>query len=180
MMYQMLSSFQQRIAGQYGTEVGNEMLAAAEVARDLKAQIAFIDLNAAQTFQDFWSGMSFREKVKLMFAAVVGMFAGRGGVEKEVARFEEAPDEYMDEFSREFPSAKRILIDKRDESMATHIRELSGRFKKVVAVVGDGHVDGMSRHLADLKPEVIRLHQLRKPPDVQLKQDGTTYNYSFQ
>jgi len=178
-MYQMLSSFQQRIASQYGTEVGDEMLAAAEAARDLKAQIALIDINASQTFTEFWGGMSLKERVKLMVAAVVGMFAGKRGVEKEVERFEENPDDYMEAFSKEFPSAKRILIDKRDLAMADRLKELSGRFGKIVAVIGDGHVDGMSRHLAALKPEIIRLHQLRAPPDLQLRQDGSTYTFSF-
>ena len=86
-MYQMLASFQQRIADQYGTEVGNEMLAAAEAARDLKASIAFIDLESSHIFEEFWSEMTLKEKVKLMLASFLGIFTSRKGVEKEVARF---------------------------------------------------------------------------------------------
>jgi pheromone shutdown protein TraB len=61
-MYQMLAAFQQRIAEQYGTQVGDEMLAAAEAARELKATLAFIDLDASQIFKEFWGGMSLKEK----------------------------------------------------------------------------------------------------------------------
>jgi pheromone shutdown protein TraB len=180
MMYQMLASFQQRMAEQYGTQVGDEMLAAAETAREMKAGLAFIDLDASQIFQEFWGGMSLKEKTKLMLASFMGLFAGRRSVEKEVAHFEQNPQDYIEAFSKQFPSAKRILIDKRDEHMAKKIRELSARFEKIVAVVGDGHIAGMSRLLADLKPEIIRLSALRRKPDLALKRDGNEYTYSFQ
>lgn len=179
MMYQMLAGFQQRIADQYGTAVGNEMLAAAEAARDLKAHLAFIDLESSRIFQEFWSEMTLKEKVKLMLASFLGMFTSKKGVEKEVARFEENPQDYIDAFSKEFPSAKRVLIDKRDEHMSRKLRELSGRFGRIVAVVGDGHIDGMSRRLSDLRPEIIRLAELRKAPELSLRQDGSEYTYSF-
>jgi len=179
-MYQMLAAFQQRMAEQYGTQVGDEMLAAAETARELKAALAFIDLEASQIFQEFWGGMSLKEKVKLMLASFMGLFAGRRSVEKEVAHFEQNPQDYIEEFSKQFPSAKRVLIDKRDEHMSQKIRELAPKFDKIVAVVGDGHIEGMSRRLADLKPEVVRLAALRKKPDMAVRQDGSEYTYSFQ
>jgi pheromone shutdown protein TraB len=179
-MYQMLAAFQQRMAEQYGTQVGDEMLAAAETARELKAGLAFIDLEASQVFQEFWGGMSLKEKVKLMLASFMGLFAGRRSVEKEVEHFEQNPQDYIEAFSKEFPSAKRILIDKRDEHMAQRLREFQPRFEKIVAVVGDGHIEGMSRRLADLNPEIVRLASLRRKPDLALKRDGSEYTYSFQ
>jgi pheromone shutdown protein TraB len=178
-MYQMMASFQQRIADQYGTAVGNEMLAAAEAARDLKAHLAFIDLESSNIFQEFWTQMSLKEKVKLMAASFLGMFTSKKGVEKEVARFEENPQDYIEAFSREFPSAKRVLIDKRDEHMSRRLRDFSGRFGRIVAVVGDGHIEGMSRRLADLKPEIMRLSELRRAPDIAIKQDENSFTYSF-
>jgi len=179
-MYQMLASFQQRIAEQYGTQVGDEMLAAAEAAKQLRASLAFIDLEASQIFQEFWGGMSLREKVKLLLASFMGIFAGRRSVEKEVERFEQNPQDYIEAFSKEFPSAKRILIDKRDEHMAQKLRELSPKFEKIVAVVGDGHIEGMSRLLRDLNPEIVRLSALRRKPDLAMKRDGSEYTFSFQ
>jgi pheromone shutdown protein TraB len=178
-MYQMLAAFQQRMAEQYGTQVGDEMLAAAETARELKAGLAFIDLDASQVFSEFWGGMSLKEKVKLMVASFMGIFAGRRSVEKEVEHFEQNPQDYIEAFSKEFPTAKRILIDKRDEHMAQKLRELQPRFEKIVAVVGDGHINGMGRLLADLKPEVVRLSELRRGPDIKVVQDEGTYTYSF-
>ena len=179
-MYQMLAAFQQRMAEQYGTQVGDEMLAAAEAAKELKAGLAFIDLDASQVFSEFWGGMSLKEKVKLMLASFMGIFAGRRSVEKEVKHFEQNPQDYIEAFSKEFPTAKRILIDKRDEHMAQKLRELQPRFERIVAVVGDGHIEGMRRRLADLNPEIVRLSALRRPADLKLKQGETTFTYSFQ
>ncbi|MBM4249081.1 MAG: hypothetical protein FJ149_06545 [Euryarchaeota archaeon] len=178
-MYRMLAGFQQRIADQYGTAVGDEMLAAARAARDIRASIAFIDMEASTIFREFWAQMTLKEKVKLMLASFAGMFTSRKGVEKEIARFEEDPQDYIDAFSKEFPSAKRVLIDKRDEHMSGRLRELSARFERIVAVVGDGHINGMSRRLADLRPEIVRLADLRRAPEMTLRQDGNEYTYSF-
>ena len=123
--------------------------------------------------------MSLKEKVKLMMASFLGIFTSKKGVEKEVSRFEENPQDYIEAFSKEFPSAKRVLIDKRDEHMSRKLRELSVKFERIVAVVGDGHIEGMSRRLADLRPEIMRLSDLRRAPDLALKQDGNVFSFSF-
>lgn len=179
LMYRLLARFQESIARQYGTGVGDEMLAAAEAARELRAGVAFIDLNSSEVFEEFWRSMSLKERVKLLLAAFGGLFTSRKTVEREVARFEESPTEYIEEFSREFPSAKRVLIDQRDEHMASRIRELSTRFERIVAVVGDGHIEGLRRMLADLNPEVVRLADLRRAPDATVAVEGATYTYTF-
>jgi pheromone shutdown protein TraB len=178
-MYRMLARFQQRIAKKYGTEVGDEMLAAVEAARDLKAGLELIDLDSSRVFQEFYGAMTFTEKVKFLVALLLVMFTSKKAVEKEVARFEENPRDYIEEFSRQFPSSKPVLIDRRDEHMAGRLRDFSGRFGRIVAVVGDGHIEGMSRLLADLRPEIVRLSELRKAPALTLKQDGSEYTYSF-
>lgn len=179
LMYRLLARFQQSVADQYGTSVGDEMLAAAEAARELRSGIALIDLDSSQIFQKFWGGMGLKERAKLMLAALAGLFTGRRAVEKEVSRFEQDPQTYIEEFSRQFPSAKRVLIDERDEHMACRIRELSARFERIVAVVGDGHIAGMERRLSDLSPEIVRLAELRRAPDATVAAGEATYTYSF-
>jgi pheromone shutdown-related protein TraB len=54
-------------------------------------------------------------------------------------------NELMQELGDAMPALKRVLIDERDAYLAQKIRESTGQ--KVVAVVGAGHVDGMSRAL---------------------------------
>ncbi|MFQ5885336.1 MAG: TraB/GumN family protein, partial [Thermoplasmata archaeon] len=69
---------------------------------------------------------------------------------------------------------KRILIDDRNVYMANAIRKLSEEFDSLVAVVGDGHVDGLSQLLEDKELEIIRLKDLRS-----IEVDGSSVSFSY-
>ena len=56
----------------------------------------------------------------------------------------------MDELGKELPSIKTILIDERDEYMASGILSSSGA--SIVAVVGAGHVPGLTKIISGDKP----------------------------
>ncbi len=51
----------------------------------------------------------------------------------------------MEELGRALPELKRVLIDERDAYLARRIRDTAGR--RILAVVGAGHVEGMRRAL---------------------------------
>ena len=53
------------------------------------------------------------------------------------------------EFAEDSPELYSRLIDERDQYMAAKLRERSDGAKHVLAVVGAGHLKGMSRYLAD-------------------------------
>ena len=55
------------------------------------------------------------------------------------------------------------LIDERDERMAAALRDLHRTKGDIVAVVGDGHIEGLGRRLAGETLEVVRLRDLRDP-----------------
>ena len=158
--YRLLSHFQNRIAKKYGGKPGDEMLAAIDTAIDLKIDVAFIDVEAAVVFNEIWNRMSFKEKVKLLSAGFFGMFVGKKRVEKELKHFDENRDEYLSKFGDEFPVVKKILVDDRDRNMARAILELNKKYPGVIAVIGDGHVDGVNKLLESLSPDVIRLKDI--------------------
>jgi pheromone shutdown-related protein TraB len=54
----------------------------------------------------------------------------------------------MDELAGYLPAVKEVLIDERDRYLATRIFQAQGR--RVVAVVGAGHVEGIARRLREL------------------------------
>jgi pheromone shutdown protein TraB len=105
--------------------------------------------------------MTFEEKVKLFVSTIAALFVGKKQVERELKRFDEDRTSYLDEFASQFPSVKRILIDDRDRYIAEGVRQLAAKYERVVAVVGEGHVDGILHQLVDLGPEVVRLRELR-------------------
>ena len=184
-VYRLLSFFQERVADKYGGRVGEEMLAAADAAKDVGAELALIDRDSSQVFQEVWGNMSFEERVKLLVSAVAGLFITRRRVEKELARFNEDNTAYLQEFAAQFPHVKRVLIDERDAHMALALREIHATRGSVVAVVGDGHVDGLRRQLGDLPLEVIRLKDLREgrlpvPTTPPAPPAGTSVTFSYE
>ena len=68
----------------------------------------------------------------------------------------------LKEFSLYYPSLKEELIDKRDTYMSTRIVNLfrSQKCEKIVAVVGEGHIDGMAEKLDSFNPIIVRLSDL--------------------
>jgi pheromone shutdown protein TraB len=180
MVYQLLSRFQKKMAGKYGVDVGEEMLGAIKTANRIGAKLAFIDVDATFVFDRFWSSMSFSEKIKLIVGAFGGIFVRKKQVERELKKFRENSDAYMDTFSKEFPTIKEELIDKRDEHMAKAIRKINKEYINIVAIIGDGHIMGIQKALSDLNLEIIRLDTVRNmklPP--REKHPATTREISF-
>jgi pheromone shutdown-related protein TraB len=66
----------------------------------------------------------------------------------------------LSELGNAFPGLKRVLIDERDAYLAERIRETPGR--RIVAVVGAGHVEGIVRALE--RDERIDLAALSATP----------------
>jgi len=160
----LLARFQVRIARQYGVEVGDEMLAAARTAQEVGAEVVLIDQDSQAILRQVWQEMSLRERIRLLASAVGGLFTGKERVEAELQRFYHDEPGFIQEFARELPTAKRILIDDRDAAMARRLRDLATSKGDVVAVVGEGHVDGLIRHLGGVPLQVIHLSKLRETP----------------
>ena len=183
-----MADFQERIAGQYGGMVGEEREAAANAAKNIGASIACIDMNAQVAFSRVWVTMPFEERVKLAVTLFASLFARRRSVESEVKRFEDDSSAYMNEFGQQFPTIKKVLIDDRNLHMAKNIEELHAKFLDMVVVVGDGHVEGLTRLLSHRKGEleIIRLRSYRNEPPEPFrpkeppKIDGPTVGYSFE
>ena len=160
----LLAQFQVRIANQYGVQVGDEMVAAARAAQEIGSEVALIDQDSRAVLRRVWGEMSFQERVRLLMSAIGGFFTRKERVEAELQRFYRNEQAFIHEFAVELPTAKRILIDERDEVMARTLRDLAEAKGDVVAVVGEGHVEGLLQHLAGVPTEVVHLEQLRSPP----------------
>lgn len=161
-VYRSLSDFQSKMAEQHGTTVGGEMLAAHDAANLLGAETYCIDMNASEFFARAFNSMTLREKIYFTLSSFFARFAGKKKIENEIEMLEQDDSKYIEEFGRHFPSLKRVLIDERNQHMSGAIRKLVTKGKSVVAVVGDGHINGISTLLTDLSPKVIRLKELRE------------------
>jgi pheromone shutdown protein TraB len=173
--YNALALFQKFIARKYGTDVGREMIAAVTSAREIGADVAFIDMDATVVFQRFWKGMTFEEKVKMFVGLISGLFVRKKSVDREIERFEEDSGAYLEAFGEEFPSIKKILIDDRNAHMARAIEKISETHLNIVAVIGDGHVEGVRDLLSEKDVDVVRLKELRSKPST----SDVTFSFSI-
>ena len=68
----------------------------------------------------------------------------------------------LEEFSERYPSIKTQLIDRRDAHMSVSLVKLfrTKKYDRIIAVVGEGHIEGISTRLSFLNPEIVRLKDL--------------------
>ncbi len=161
-VFSLLAGFQARIAQQYGVQVGDEMVAAAKAAQEIGCPIVLIDQDSRVTLARAWREMSLPERVRLVVFALGGLFVRRKRVEAELDRFYQDERGYLEQFAKELPTVKRILIDERDRAMAQALRSVHETKGDVVAVVGDGHIEGLGRLLQDAPLEIVRLRDLQQ------------------
>lgn len=175
-LFQLLALLESRIARKYGVEVGDEMIAAAHAAQEVGSELALIDMDSRDVLLRAWGEMPFRERFKFFFGVLGSLFVGKRRVESELRRYERDDRGVLAEFAAILPSAKRVLIDERDEHMARRLLQLSREKGDVVAVVGDGHVAGLLRRMEDEPVHVVRLRELRQAPPT----SNASFSFAYQ
>src|SRR6056297_1146788 len=66
----IISSFQSRMAEKLGINAGQEMRQGIQSADDVNAELVLADRDIQITFKRVWAGLSFFEKLKLMFQII--------------------------------------------------------------------------------------------------------------
>jgi pheromone shutdown protein TraB len=162
LQYKLLAFFQKRMAGKFGTEVGEEMMAAVGAAQEVGARVALIDLDAARVFSQLWKRMSMKERVSLLWGGFAGLFISKKVVEQEMDRYEGNEEQYIETLGTGFPTVKEVLIDDRNKHMAQQLSSLATQHKSIIAVVGDGHISGILASLGTTEVETVRLKDIRE------------------
>lgn len=162
-----LQRFQEGVAGMYGADVGEEMLAAVHAAQEVGARIALIDPPADDTVRRVLKELTWRERLRAGGLLVGGTVSGllrrgkKADIEAEIHRYQQDPAAALGELKVKFPTLHRIVIAERDAIMARRIAKHLAGARHGVAVVGDGHVPGLVALLGDLQPTVYRLADVR-------------------
>ena len=178
--YRVLAGLQGKIAKKYGVKVGSEMLTAVDTAKMINAKLAFIDMDSSRTWSGFFGSMTRREKAKFFFAILSGIFVRKKRIDKEIAKFEEQEEDYIEELGKAFPSAKKVIIDDRNAYMAEAIKKINQDYANIVAVIGDGHVEGIRNLLSEQTVETIRLSQLREEEPEHVDEVTISYEISYE
>lgn len=163
----VLSAFQRRLGLDLGVKPGDEMLEAINIAKNLGVPFSLCDRDIQVTLRRAWSKSSFWSKNKMLAAMLSSMFVSEKIDELEIEKLKQKNvlQGMLEELSEYLPSVKEVLIDERDRYLAAQIHTAPG--KRIVGVVGAGHVDGVIRSLqefdrADIPPDISVLEKI--PP----------------
>lgn len=143
----IMTAFQKRLGSQLGVKPGAEMLAAAQASERVNSELLLADRDVKITLQRTWRGMPFWGRMKVLSQLLASLFIREEISKEEIEKLKEsdALSEAMQMLADQSPDMKRILIDERDQFMAEKIRQAPG--KRIVAVVGAGHVKGLTGEL---------------------------------
>jgi pheromone shutdown-related protein TraB len=142
----MLAYFQKKIGQKLGIRPGEEIVRAIQVAESVGARIHLADRDIRTTLSRTWRLMGLWAKIKLLFQLVtsVGEMDSIKEADIEKMKKKDVLEMFLSEIGKSFPKMRRILIDERDQYLAHMIRTAPG--KKIVAVVGAGHVSGIQSY----------------------------------
>ncbi len=159
----VLAYFQRKVGKTLGVTPGEEMLTAIEKAKEIGADVVLIDRDITITFKRFWAKMSFFEKLKMTFALIRSIGGGGEEIDVEEMKKEDVVERLIEEFRKFSPSAATVLVDERDAFIAGNLLNLLSTGKKIVAVVGAGHQEGIKKFLRN-PDKIPPLHQLIYTP----------------
>lgn len=153
LMNLVISSFQKRVAKQFGIKPGQEMIQGIESASEVGAKLVLADRNIQITFARIWHGIGLWGKAKLLVQIFASIFNNETISEEELEKIksQDMLNAMLDDFTVAFPELKVPLIDERDIFLAQKIKEAPGN--KIVAVLGAAHVPG-------IKEEIKKDHDL--------------------
>lgn len=161
LMNLVISSFQKRVAKQFGIKPGQEMIQGIESAKDVGAELVLADRNIQITFARIWHQIGLWGKAQLLMQIISSIFSNESITEEELEKLKTADmlDSMLDDFTKTFPKLKVPLIDERDQYLAKKIKEAPGQ--KIVAVLGAAHVPGIKKEL-DKEQDLAKISQM--PP----------------
>ncbi|MEH7249402.1 TraB/GumN family protein [Neobacillus niacini] len=142
-----ISSFQNRLAKQFDTKPGQEMIQGIESAKEIGAELVLADRNIQITFSRIWGNVGLWGKTQLLTSIFYSIFNKESISEEELEKMktQDTLNASLAEISEAFPKLKKPLIDERDQYLAQKIKEAPG--KKVVAVLGAAHVPGITKEI---------------------------------
>ena len=146
-----LGAYQQRLAEQLGIEPGKEMKTAIAEAETLNLPLVLIDREVGTTLKRVYHNVPFWKRIYLV-AGLFGSVLSRDQVSEEEIEKLKSGDILETTFTQFSEDAKELfipLIDERDQYMAAKLLQTTAEHngKKLLAVVGAGHIRGMKDYL---------------------------------
>jgi pheromone shutdown-related protein TraB len=159
----LLAAYQKRMGLKLGVLPGTELLEAVRAAEENGIPVTLADRDVRVTLRRAFRSMSLWRKSLLISALIASLFEDKELTDEQIQGLlkRDVLSELMKDLGDAMPELKKVLIDERDLFLAHKIREAPG--KRVLAVVGAGHLDGIRKALLEYR-EVDLVELNRIPP----------------
>ena len=131
-----------------GVLPGSEMKKAIYLAKKNNIKIALIDQDISTTLRKLKKNFTLKEKLKLIKTILTAPFtAKRFSIDLRKVPEQKLINKLILQVKKDYPSVYEVLIEERNKIMAARLINLMQENKKVLAIVGAGHVSGMDKIL---------------------------------
>ena len=152
LLQSLLAAEQRKLGLDEGQQPGAELLEAVNLSKELEIPVELIDRDIQTTLRRAWRKMKFREKFKILYS-MLGEEEDELEVDlDEILESRDILTDLMNELKEFSPGAGEVLIDERDEFLAQNILKIDSE-KRILAIVGAGHLSGIENHLCNNKPK---------------------------
>jgi len=155
---------QQKLGHKVGVAPGADMKTALELARKRKKDVAFIDQPIKITLKKFSKELSWKERGRFVADIFKGIFSpkkqmkelGLDSLDLTKVPTGDIIEKMVGQLKGRYPSVYKTLVEDRNKYMVKKLIKLMRKHpeKKILAVVGAGHKEGMEKLL--LKIDVVR------------------------
>jgi len=155
---------QQKLGKIVGVSPGSEMKTALEIANAKKLHVALIDQPINITLKNFSRELTWKEKGRFGLDIIKGLLFPKKQMKKygiEEFDLHKVPEQQViakiiDQMKKQYPSVYKTIISDRDKYMVKQLVKIMRAHpeKKILAVVGAGHQEGMEKLL--LKVDIVR------------------------
>jgi pheromone shutdown-related protein TraB len=163
-----MAAYQQRLGEQLDIEPGAEMRMAVDQARKHDLPVLLIDREIGVTLKRTASNLNWWQRAVLFSGLVTSLVSREEVSEEDIEHLKEGDvlETTFAEFAHDRQDLYQPLIAERDRYMATKLRDAAAHHpgRPVLAVVGAGHLDGISRHLGDSDDPAATLQVLEQIP----------------
>ena len=146
LLQSLLAAEQRKLRLDEGQQPGAELLAAVKTAEEYDLSVELVDRDIQTTLRRAWNKMGIKEKMGLIWALMAEEDSEEELELEEMLADKDLLTSLMEELREVSPGAGEVLIDERDEYIARKISAIRGN-GKVLAVLGAGHLDGVSKLL---------------------------------
>ncbi|MDX8393284.1 MAG: TraB/GumN family protein [Mariprofundales bacterium] len=147
-----LGAYQQRLAEDLGIEPGAEMRAAIAQTDVSNTPLLLIDREVGTTLRRVYARTPWWKRMYLLSGLLVSVVGGEKVSEEDIEQLKEG-DMLETAFAQFADKDKELfepLIDERDRYMCARLQQEINRhgYKRVLVVIGAGHLRGMSKYLS--------------------------------